>query len=235
MRLTYTFKDETILKLALTQSGVNSFRNNERLEFVGDRVLGLAVADMLYEMFPTENEGELARRLSALVSTETLADVAQFLGVDKELRHGHLTAGRVRHTYANAMEAVIGAIFFDGGFEAAEKFVQSVWHGLAAAELKAPKDVKTELQELVQRISGGSLPVYEYQEQIGESHCPVFTVTVKGLGEVGTGTGSSKKAASSAAAEALMRKLAAKRPDDHILDNEPKEEVSNKEPTNEEE
>ena len=226
MRLTYTFKDETILKLALIQRGINCYHNNERLEFVGDRVLGLSVATMLYEMFPTENEGELARRLSTLVSTETLADVALFLGVDKELKHGHLTAGRMRHTLANAMEAVIGAIFFDGGFDAARKFVYGIWHSLAAAELKAPKDVKTELQELVQKRTGGSLPKYECDEPTGEAHCPVFTVRVSALGETGTGTGASKKVASSAAAEDLLKKLMALRPDDdgHLDDEEPVDE-----------
>ena len=215
MRLTYTFKDETILKLALTQRGANCYHNNERLEFVGDRVLGLSVATMLYEMFPTEKEGELARRLSVLVSTETLADVALFLGVDKELKHGHLTAGRQRHTLANAMEAVLGAIFFDGGFDAARKFVYSIWHSLAAAEIRAPKDVKTELQELVQQRTGGSLPKYEYGEQVGEAHCPVFTVTVSAMGYTGTGSGPSKKTAGSAAAEDLLKKLMALRPDDN--------------------
>ena len=222
MRLTYTFKDETILKLALTQRGVNCYHNNERLEFVGDRVLGLSVATMLYEMFPTEKEGELARRLSVLVSTETLADVALFLGVDKELKHGHLTAGRQRHVLANAMEAVLGAIFFDGGFDAARKFVYGIWHSLAAAELKAPKDVKTELQELVQQRTGGQLPVYEYGEREGEAHCPIFTATVTAMGQSATGSGPSKKAAGSAAAEELLKKLMALRPDDngHLDDEE---------------
>ena len=112
-KLNYTFKNPELLELALTQSGANAEHNNERLEFVGDRVLGLSVAALLYEMFPTEHEGELARRHATLVSTETLARVATQLGLDKKIHHGHMTAGRIQHICANAMEAVFGAIFIE--------------------------------------------------------------------------------------------------------------------------
>ena len=113
--LNYTFKNESLLNLALTQSGVNSARNNERLEFIGDRVLGLAVADLLMDMYPCETEGELARRHAMLVSTDTLGTLARELGIDKRVRHGHMTAGRTKHMLANTMEALFGAIYIDGG------------------------------------------------------------------------------------------------------------------------
>ena len=142
MKLNYKFKDESLLDLALTQRGVDIVHNNERLEFVGDRVLGLSVSAMLYAMYPHETEGELARRFASLVSTETLADVAKMCELNKSVRHGHMTAGRTRHILANAMEAVIGAIFFDGGFDSAQNFVCDIWHDLAAAELRPPKDPK---------------------------------------------------------------------------------------------
>lgn len=204
----YDFKNKDLLELALTQSGVDSVHNNERLEFIGDRVLGLSVAKLLYDMFPNEHEGELARRHAFLVSTETLADVALGLGLDKRVHHGHMTGGRVRHMLANTMEAVLGAMFLDGGFEIASAFICDIWKDLASAEVVAPKDPKTQLQELVQKTGGNALPVYEYMEPTGASHKPVFTVKVSALGKTATGQGSSKKNASLNAAKELLKILA---------------------------
>lgn len=207
-KLNYNFKNPQLLELALTQSGANAEHNNERLEFIGDRVLGLSVAALLYEMFPNEHEGELARRHAVLVSTETLAYVASELGLDKKIHHGHMTAGRIQHICANAMEAVFGAIFIDGGFEMAQKIIVSIWRDLAAADVTAPKDAKTALQELVQKMDNGALPEYEYLEQTGASHKPTFNVRVTAMGQSADGCGASKKAASIAAADALLKKLA---------------------------
>ena len=206
--LGYDFTDASLLELALTQSGADAAHNNERLEFIGDRVLGLTVATMLYRMFPTETEGELARRHAMLVSTETLAGVALELGLDADLRHGHMTGGRVRHILANAMEAVLGAIYLDGGFGAASGVIEKLWADLASRDAVAPKDAKTALQELVQKRACGALPTYEYLEPTGASHSPVFRVRVSALGHDATGTGTSKKAASLAAADALLKILA---------------------------
>jgi len=209
MKLDYKFKDKSLLDLALTHRGVNTEHNNERLEFVGDRVLGLTVAGLLYDMFPNENEGQLARRFAFLVSTETLADVAIDLGLDKKLHHGNITAGRIRHTMANTMEAVLGAIYFDAGFETVRDIILGIWRELAAAEPVAPKDAKTTLQELVQkRNPGGELPKYEFLEQKGPVHNPTFVVSVTALGQSANGTGTSKKTASLNAAEELLKKLA---------------------------
>ena len=152
MQLNYKFNDENLFKLALTQSGADSVNNNERLEFIGDRVLGLAVAILLYEMFPDESEGDLARRHAVLVSTDTLADVAKKLGLVKKIRHGHMTAGKMNHISANAMESVLGAIFLDGGFDAVCKQIEEIWRPLAAKDIVPPKDPKTALQELVQKM-----------------------------------------------------------------------------------
>ena len=208
MKLGYKFKDEKLLDLALTQSGVDGAHNNERLEFVGDRVLGLSIAELLYKMFPDESEGELARRHAVLVSTETLADIAIKLGISKALHHGHMTGGRMRHAFANAMEAILGAIFFDAGFDVARDFIHKIWRHLAAAELHAPKDAKTMLQEYVQQNTGGDLPKYEYKMASGGAHNPVFSATVTALGQSATGSGPSKKVASVAAAAELLKKLA---------------------------
>lgn len=208
MKLKYKFKNQDLFALAMTQSGVDGVHNNEKLEFVGDRVLGLSVSSMLYTMFPNETEGELARRYASLVSTETLADVAIKLELEKSLHHGHITGGRKRHMLANAMEAVLGAIFFDSGFDAAREVICDIWRDLAAAELEAPKDSKTKLQEFVQKHANGLLPSYEYSETTGAPHCPMFTVTVTAMGQMATGQGASKKDASTAAADALLKKLA---------------------------
>ncbi len=207
-QINYDFNDDSLLELALTQSGVNSAQNNERLEFIGDRVLGLSVAGMLYEMYPNETEGELARRHAMLVSTETLGNVARDLGLDKQIRHGHMTAGRIQHILANAMEALLGAIYLDGGFDAARDTIVDIWRDLAAMDVVAPKDPKTRLQELVQKNEPGNLPVYEYMESVGASHNPIFNVRVSAMGRSATGRGSSKKAASIAAAEELLKILA---------------------------
>lgn len=208
MKLKYRFKDESLLDLAMTQSGVNTAHNNEKLEFVGDRVLGLSVATLLYQMFPTETEGELARRFAVLVSTDTLAAVAMRMELDKSLRHGHFTGGRKRHLIANAMEAVLGAMYFDSGFEETRKFIAEIWRPLAAAEAEAPKDSKTKLQEYVQKHDNGALPVYTFLDVTGPAHSPIFTADVTAMGQTATGSGTSKKAASIAAAAALFKKLA---------------------------
>ena len=208
MKLNYKFKNQELLNLALTQSGIDSKHNNERLEFIGDRVLGLSVAELLYEMYPNDAEGELARRHAFLVSTETLAHVAKDLELEKSLRHGHMTGGKINHVLANAMEAILGAIFFDSGFNAARDIIFDLWGELAKSEIIAPKDAKTTLQEFVQKNNDGALPVYEYMEPTGASHNPEFTVLVTAMGKSATGVGASKKAASLAAAENLLKILA---------------------------
>lgn len=208
MKLNYEFKNKDLLNLAMTQSGIDSKHNNERLEFIGDRVLGLSVAVMLYEMYPNEPEGNLARRHAFLVSTDTLAHVAKEIELEKQLRHGHMTSGKTNHILANAMEAVLGAIFLDSGFESARKIITDIWRDLASAEIVAPKDAKTALQEFVQKNGHGDLPIYEYNEPTGASHNPEFTATVTALGKSAVGVGASKKLASLDAAEKLLKILA---------------------------
>lgn len=206
--LGYEFKDEKLLELALTQSGADAAHNNERLEFIGDRVLGLSVAGLLYEMFPAEAEGELSRRHATLVSTQTLAMVANKINLGPHIRHGHMTAGRIQHVLADTMEALFGAIYLESGFDVARDVILKIWRELAAAELTAPKDAKTALQEFVQKGGSGELPVYEYLPQTGPSHSPVFNVSVTALGKTATGSGASKKEASTAAAAELLKILA---------------------------
>ncbi|MDR2268919.1 MAG: ribonuclease III [Rickettsiales bacterium] len=202
-KLNYIFNNKSLFDLAMTQSGADAVNNNERLEFLGDRVLGLSVATMLYKLFPDENEGELARRLAFLVSTKTLARISREFGFDKRVRHGHMTGGKMEHVAADAMESVIGAIYLDGGWNAASEFVASVWTGIAAADIEAPKDPKTALQELAQHSGDGTLPMYEF---LGNKKND-FNIRVHALGKTADGVGDTKKAASADAARNLLYKL----------------------------
>ena len=119
-----------------------------------------------------------------------------------------MTAGRTMHILADAMEAVFGAIYLDGGFDIARAIIVEIWHDLATADVVAPKDPKTALQEFVQQSDFGNLPVYEYLEPTGASHNPTFNVRVSAMGKTATGSGTSKKSASIAAAESLLKMLA---------------------------
>ena len=119
-----------------------------------------------------------------------------------------MTAGRTKHILANAMEAIFGAIFLDAGFNTARDIIINMWKNLAAQDAVAPKDPKTALQELVQQSDSGKLPVYEYLTPSGASHNPTFSVRVSAMGKSAMGVGTSKKAASIAAAEELLKILA---------------------------
>ena len=159
-------------------------------------------------MYPDDDEGNLARRHATLVSTDTLAMVARELDLEKHLRHGHMTGGKINHILANGMEAIFGAIFLESGFEIASHVITNIWTDLAAAEIIAPKDAKTALQEFVQKSNCGALPTYEYCEPTGASHNPEFQVTVTAMGKSAIGVGPSKKLASLNAAENLLKILA---------------------------
>lgn len=207
ININYEFRNPGLLGLALTQSGVDSVNNNERLEFIGDRVLGLAIAEMLFRMFPSEQEGALARRHAMLVSTHILAEVARRLKMQDVIRHGHMTGGRMQHMLADAMEAVIGAVFVDGGWDAARALVVELWRELVTRDPNPPKDDKTKLQELVQKLDNGALPLYEYKTLSGAPHCPIFWARVHAMGKSAEGQGSSKKIASTIAATELLKIL----------------------------
>lgn len=214
-QLAYTFKTKDLLDLALTHrsatadSAVNRpDLTNERLEFLGDRVLGLAVADMLYTQYPKEAEGKLAPRLAALVSRETLSTVATSLSLDVYVEVGEGENKQSGHSIvANACEALIGAIYLDGGFAAAEKVIEPLWRPLMEANLTPPKDAKTALQEWAQ-ARGLPLPEYSIAESSGPAHEPhfVMAVTVQGYEPV-MGHGSSKRIATQAAAAKILGSL----------------------------
>ena len=184
--------------------------SNERMEFVGDRVLGLLIAEWLAERFPREQEGDLGRRLAMLVSQPVLAVVADAVGLGETLSvaPGEARAGvRRRATVlADALEAALGALYLDGGLDRARDFVRRAWTGVMEAQTAPPKDAKTALQEWVQ-ARGLGLPEYVVASRVGPPHAPEFVVTVAVGGFSGSGTAGSKRAAEQLAARNMLQVL----------------------------
>jgi ribonuclease-3 len=187
--------------------------DNQRLEFLGDRVLGIVVAEMLFQAFPDEDEGALARRLAALVKQDSLDAVAREIDLGRHLMlsRGEEDGGGRENpaTLADACEAVIGALYLDGGLETARGFVERYWRPKMAAEAKPPQDAKTALQEWAQ-AAGLALPRYTVVKSEGPPHDPVFEVAVSVTGqEPASARGRSKRAAEQAAARTLLDRVGA--------------------------
>ena len=218
-KLDYSFKNRGLLVNALTHSSYanenrgRSCESNERLEFLGDSVLGLVVADALYRRFPDMPEGRMTRMRAQLVCEESLHHVASELGLGEYMRLGRgeeHTGGRKRASIlADAVEAVIAALYLDGGMETARGFIER--HILSGLDTESPSllmgDYKTELQELIQRKSGQSLS-YVLLGESGPDHDKTFTSQVSLNGKpIGSGSGRTKKEAEQAAAHAALREL----------------------------
>jgi ribonuclease-3 len=209
--LGHEFSRPDLLEQALTHPSAAAKSTYERLEFLGDRVLGLVVAEMVYRTYPDEAEGSLARRYTALVRKEALARVAESIDLGAHLRVSRGEAeqgGRGSHTLlADACEAVIAALFLDGGFEAARRFVERWWQPLLAEQAEPPQDAKTALQEWAQG-QGLPLPAYRLVASEGPPHDPIFEMEVSLPGHpAAQGRGRSRRAAESAAAGILFRVL----------------------------
>ncbi len=215
-RLGHGFARPELLVRALTHPSAATRRgalddSYERLEFLGDRVVGLIVADLLLACFPEEQEGALAVRHAELVRRETLAEIAGEIGLERYLRlaKGEEAAGERRNPalLANACEAVIGALYLDGGLGAAENFVAPLWRVRLEAAERPPQDAKTALQEWAQGRALG-LPKYREVGREGPAHEPHFTLEVEvGGQEPARGEGRSKRLAEQAAAERLLARL----------------------------
>ncbi len=184
----HAFADAELMRRALTHSSVRARlkTDNERLEFLGDRVLGLIVADLLFHAYPDADQGELAVRHSALVSGDTCAEIAGETGL-AELIHADSgvrgqKARKARNIRADAVEAVIAALYLDGGMAAAEKFVLAHWEPRSRVAAQTLRDPKTALQEWAHQVSGEP-PVYEMVDRSGPDHDPVFTIAVQ-VGEM---------------------------------------------------
>jgi ribonuclease-3 len=227
--LDYAFKDPELLRVALMHpSALSTGRgksrkkmepkvgrgaDNQRLEFLGDRVLGIVVAEMLFRAFPDEDEGALARRLAALVKQDSLDAVAREIALGRYLtisRGEEEGGGRDNPAIlADACEALMGAIYLDGGLEAARGFIVRHWRPKMDAEAKPPQDAKTALQEWAQ-AAGLALPLYTVVKSEGPPHDPVFEVEVTVAGqEPASARGRSKRAAEQAAARRLLDRVGA--------------------------
>ena len=215
-KLGYTFENPALLENALTHSSCanesrGKLQSNERLEFLGDSILGMVVADHLYRNHPDLPEGELTRVRAALVCEESLVEVAEELHLGEYLRLGkgeEAGGGRKRPSIqADAVEAVLAAVYLDGGIGSARKIVRRYILCREIEGLNSPRDYKTALQELVQRESGQVLK-YRLTGEEGPDHNKRFFVEVDLNGStVGAGTGHSKKEAEQMAAKAAIAKL----------------------------
>jgi ribonuclease-3 len=203
-------KDPKMFERALTH-GSHGRETYERLEFLGDRVLGLVVAKWLYERFPSEPEGKMSRRYNALVARETCADVGRMLDIPRYIRLGK----QAREDHANlsdnvvgdVTEAMLGAIYLDSGLERAEVFVRTHWAPFLDGQKRAPVHPKSALQEIAADKKMG-VPLYEVTARFGPHHAPRFRVKVS-LGRHGEAEaeGDSKQDAETAAAAALLEKI----------------------------
>jgi ribonuclease III len=204
-------KDIALFELALSHKSLGKGGDYERLEFLGDRVLGHVIARALYERHPNEPEGYLSRRYNVLVARETCAEIGRDLGVPQLVRLGKQArddgASQSENVVGDVVESLIGALLLDGGFEAAERFILKTWEAHLTEQRKAPHHPKSALQELA-AAKGVKAPLYEVVARTGAHHAPKFTVkvSVTKLGEA-TAEGTSKQEAETAAAEALLNQL----------------------------
>ena len=203
--------DLSLFERALTHSSLGE-DNYERLEFLGDRVLGFTIADWLYGLFPDEPEGKLSRRLNVLVSRGTCAEIGREIGVSAHMRLGKqaLSDGGYEsdNLLGDTVESLIGALWLDGGFEAARAFIRAAWGDRVDSRDKAPKHPKSTLQEWA-AANERKPPAYELVGRSGPHHAPTFVVkvSIRNVGEA-EAEGLTKQDAETAAAEALLEKLA---------------------------
>jgi ribonuclease-3 len=202
--------DSKLFELAFVHSSIGK-QSYERLEFLGDRVLGLVIAETLYRRYPNEPEGNLSRRYNALVARETCAEVGRDIGVPALVRLGKQAredrANEGDNVVGDVVEALIGALLLDGGLAAAQQFIARSWGPYLDGQARVPLHPKSALQELA-AAQNRAAPAYEVVARSGAHHAPLFTikVSVRGLGEA-SAEGASKQEAETAAAEALLAKL----------------------------
>ena len=212
-RIGYDFRDPALLNRSVTHASMSSANrdDNQRLEFLGDRVLGLVMAEALLALDPGATEGQLAPRFNALVRKETCADVAREIDIGKVLKLGRsemLSGGRRKLALlGDAMEAVIAGVYLDGGFEAAKELVLRLWGKRVTRVKEDARDAKTALQEWAQ-ARGLPPPAYVQTARTGPDHAPVFTIAARlENGATAQATAPSKRAAEQAAATLLMAEL----------------------------
>jgi ribonuclease-3 len=212
-KLNYTFQDPRFLKVALTHRSKGG-EHNERLEFLGDSVVNFIIAELLFHLFPKASEGELSRWRATLVNRDTLAELAKEFGIGQylllgpgELRSG----GSERHSILScAMEAIIGAVYLDGGFAAAREKISQWYQPLlnSLSSASSHKDPKTLLQEYLQSRHM-ALPVYKVEDIAGQAHQQLFSIScnIESLEKQTIGKGTSRRRAEQDAAQAMLSEL----------------------------
>ena len=200
-----------LFELALTHKSMGANEDYERLEFLGDRVLGMVIAYALYQRYPEEPEGYLSRRYNALVARDKCAENGREIGIPELVRLGKQArtdgASQSENVVGDVVEALIGALLIDGGLETARRFILDLWDPDLSEQRGAPLHPKSALQELA-AAKGCKAPVYEVIARTGAHHAPLFTirVSVPRLGEA-TAEGTSKQEAETAAAAALLSQI----------------------------
>ena len=204
------FKDKKILSLAFTHKSFNSKNNNEKLEFLGDRILGFVIAKKLLEIFPNDKEGSLDKKLASLVNKNMCLEVSKKLNLDKLIKTGSSKSNNYKiedKIVSDACEALIGAIFLDHGFKSAENFIYKFWEQSLSESNHTKIDSKTKLQEYSLK-KFKILPMYKLIKYSGPKHKPTFKINVKIKGSKSIeGSGTSKKNAEQDAATKLINKL----------------------------
>lgn len=175
----YKFQDAALLQNALTHPSVRSKVNYEKLEFLGDRILGAVIAEYLYKTYPAENEGDLAKRQTAFINGEILADIAREYKLNDRiiLGSGERKIGGMDKSsnLEDCLEAIIGAVYLDGGGKASKDMILAMWARRFKDQSKPPESPKSRLQEILQE-KGLDLPEYEMLSQAGPDHSPIFTM-----------------------------------------------------------
>jgi len=210
-KISYSFKDLSLLDVAITHSSFNENSkkfNYERLEFLGDRVLGLIISNEIYQKFKDESEGDLAKRLSYLVCKKTLKKVAGDISLDQYVKLANdLSKSSIESIKANSLEALVAAIFLDSNLEVASKIILKLWKKYLNEDDLPLYDPKSKLQEWCLK-NKKRLPTYELIKKIGPDHKPVFTIKVKIDDQsFSTAKGKSKQDAEINAATKLLKKI----------------------------
>ncbi len=204
----YVFKDTGLLQVALTHSSTGEKDNYERLEFLGDRVLGLVIASLLFKKFPDEKEGDMAKRLASLVQGDTLSKLSSRISLGDYIifSEAEAAAGGAKndHILADVYESVIGAMYLDGGFEPCKTLIETQWEDVLYTMVEPPQHPKTAIQEWAQ-AQGLALPLYEIIGQSGPDHAPIFEVSLSVVGyDVVRGQGRSRAEAEKEAAQVFV-------------------------------
>ena len=208
-KINIKFKSINFLKKAITHKSYDSINNYEKLEFLGDRVLGLVISKKLIELYPDQKEGVLDKRLASLVNKNRCLEVAKNIGLEKFILIGNKSnKSKIENKIlSDCIEALIGAIYYDKGFEASEKFILNMWKSFINSSDVSIVDSKTKLQEYSLK-KFKSLPIYKLVSSSGPKHKPKFTISVKLKNtKLFEGSGNSKKKAEQSAAKILLDSL----------------------------